>query len=240
MPIVIFQHSDLCRTGRLGATLRDHGYELEVIRVDKGEPVPPDYDNVEAVISLGGPQNVDESHPWLANEREYLKDAHERSLPVVCLCLGAEILAEALGGTVEKMEKKEVGLHEVTILPDGHTDTILTGIAWKSPQFQWHEYGITKLPDGATHLAKSELCEYQAFRAGMRTYGFQYHFEADRSMIDSFVEQSRGDLHSAGVTSEEFARQLDEQYEMFARLADRLCLNIATYLLPQAVKLASR
>ena len=240
MPITVFQHDDLCRTGRLGATLRDHGYEMEVLRLDRGDPVPPDYDNVECVISLGGHQNVDEGHPWMEAERAYLAGAHERSLPVVCLCLGAELLAQALGGTVEKMERKEVGLHDVTILPDGHTDTILTGIAWRCPQFQWHEYGISALPEGATHLARSELCEHQAFRAGMRTYGFQYHFEADREMIDAFVERSRSDLHAAGVTSEEFAKQLDAQYEMFARLADRLCLNIATYLLPQAVRLASR
>ena len=240
MAITVFQHSELCRPARLGVTLRDHGYDLDIRRLDEGAGVPADFDHVEAVIVLPGQQNVDESHPWLAPEKEFIKEAHERALPIVGVCLGAQIIAQALGGTVEKMPQMEVGLQPVKILPCAHTDPILSGIAWDSHQFQWHQYGVTKLPEGAEKLATSELCDVQAFRAGMRTYGFQYHFEADRAMIDQFVDRSRSDLHSAGVTSEEFANQIDERYEMFARLADRLCLNIATYLLPQAVRMSSR
>ena len=221
-------------------TLRDHGYDLDIRRLDEGAGVPEDYDNVEGVIILGGQQNTNESHPWLAPEREFIKGAHERGMPVVGICLGAELIAEALGGTVSKMAQPEVGLCEVDILPSGHADTMLAGVAWKAKHFQWHSYEVSELPPGATLLASSDVCKNQVFSIGLRTYGFQYHFEADRAMIEGWVEKYRGELHTSGVTSEEFAKLLDAHYEMFARLADRVCLNIVTCLLPQAARMASR
>ena len=88
-----------------------------------------------------------------------------------------------------------------------------------------HDEEITRPPEGAAVLASSERCRVQAFRCGLRTYGFQYHFECDRTMIDGLMADAKTDLHRAGLTTDEFARRLDEGYEMFARLGDRLCLN---------------
>jgi GMP synthase-like glutamine amidotransferase len=233
MAIIVFQHDDLSRPGRLGVTLRDHAFKLDVRRLHAGDPVPPDYDNVDGVVSLGGRPNVDEGHGWIEREQAFLRGAHTRSLPVVGVCLGAQMVAAALGGAVGKMDRPEVGFTDVKLLPPAHTDTIMGGVAWTSPQFQTHHYEVTTLPEGAVHLATSERCAHQAFRVGMRTYCFQYHFEADRAMIDAFLKDARTDLHQSGATSDEFARDAEKKYEMFARLADRLCLNIATYLIPR-------
>ncbi len=233
MSIVVFQHDDRSRPGRLGLTLRDHAFRLDVRRLHAGDPVPPDYDDVSAVISLGGRPNVHEKHAWIEREQAFIAGAHERSLPVIGVCLGAQMVAAALGGEVAKMDVPEVGFTDVDLLPPAHTDTILGGVAWRSPQFQTHHYEVSKLPEGAVQLARSAKCEHQAFRVGMRTYAFQYHFEADRAMIDDFLKDARTDLHQSGVTSEEFARDAEKKYEMFARLADRLCVNIATYLIPR-------
>lgn len=233
MAVIIFQHDDRGRPGRLGLTLRDHAFKLDVRKLHRGDPVPVDYDDVDAVISLGGKPNVNYGHAWLERERDFLRGAHERALPVVGLCLGAQQLALALGGEVAKMDVPEVGFTSVKLLPPAHTDTIMGGIAWDSPQFQTHHYEVTRLPEGAVHLASSAKCANQAFRVGMRSYAFQYHFEADRVMIDEFLKDARTDLHQAGVTSDEFAKDAAQKYEMFARLADRLCLNIATYLIPR-------
>jgi GMP synthase (glutamine-hydrolysing) len=233
MPILVIQHSDANRPGRLGLTLRDHAFKLDVRRIDRGDPLPPDLDDVDGVITLGGPQNVDEGHAWIEKELAFLREAHERALPIVGVCLGAQLIAVALGGEVGPMDAGEAGFVDVDILPAGHTDTILSGIAWRSPQFQKHRYEVKALPAGAAHLASSTRCRVQAFRAGMRTYGFQYHIEADRPIIDELMKDARTSLHQAGLTTEEFARQLDERYPAFARLADRLCVNIATYLIPR-------
>ena len=233
MSIIVLQHSDRCRPGRLGLTLRDHAFKLDIIRPDEGDPLPTDLDDVDGVISLGGPQNVDEGHAWLDRERAFLRAAHEASLPIVGICLGHQLLAEALGGEVGPMEAPEVGFTPVSIGSPGQTDTILAGVAWRTPQFQRHRYEVKKLPPGAQLLASSEKCKVQVFRAGMRSYGFQYHFEADRAMIDSFMSDARTDLHQSGATTDEFARSLERHYEMFSRLADRVCINIATYLIPR-------
>lgn len=233
MAIIVFQHWDLGRPARLGLTLRDHGFKLDIRRLDQGDPVPTDYDGVEGVISLGGPQNVGENHRWMQPELDYLRGAHARALPIVGVCLGHQLLAHALGGEVAPMARPELGLTDVELTPAGHTDTILSGIAWRSPQFQSHGQEVTKLPPDSALLASSTACKVQAFRAGLRSYGFQYHFEVDPTLLDLYVIRDRADLHKAGTSPEEITRQLKAGGERFHRLADRLCLNIATYLVPR-------
>ncbi len=234
MPIIVFQHFDQGLPGRLGLTLRDHGFKLDIRRLDHGDPIPVDYDDVDAVVSLGGPQNVGESHAWMQPEMDYLKGAHARALPIVGICLGHQMIAAALGGKVSRMAAPELGLVDVNITPPGQTDAVLAGIAWRSPQFQSHACEVTELPPDSVVLASSARCKVQAFRAGMRTYGFQYHFELDRESCNEYMAmESQADLAAAGVTMEGYRLSMDKSYEMFARLADRLCVNLATLLIPR-------
>lgn len=235
--ILIFQHGGDVGPGRLGATLRDHGFNLDIRRVDLpsdggGKPVPPDLDNVHGVISLGGHQNIDESHPWLQAEIEFIRAAHGANLPVVGVCLGAQLLTTALGGRVAKLDRPAVGFHEVNILPPGQTDTILAGVPWRSMQFHTNAFGVEELPEGATTLASSEACSVEVFKVGFRTYAFQHHFEYDRHMIDRATDASRGLLTEAGMTAEQVGEQADRYYRRTAQINDRLCVNIATYCFP--------
>jgi GMP synthase (glutamine-hydrolysing) len=246
MAIIVFQHSPLSAPGRLGATLRDHGLKLDIRRLDLlgARGVPPDFDNVHGVISLGGPQNVGESHPWMEAELAYLRKAHELQLPVVGVCLGAQLIAHALGGKVgplgsEAEPKIEWGFTKVSINTFGQIETMLAGIPWDSHQFQAHGQEVKQLPPETTLLASSALCKVQAYRAGVRTYGFQYHFECDRAMIDSFIADSVGELKDSGLTPADVAAQADRHSEMFARSADRLSVNIATYLFPLQRKITA-
>jgi GMP synthase (glutamine-hydrolysing) len=233
MAILVFQHDDHNTAGRLGLTLRDHGFDLDVRRLHRGDPLPPDLDEVEGVISLGGAPNLDDprsDHPWMDAELAFLKAAHDRALPVIGVCLGHQLIAAALGGEVAKAQAPERGFGRVSLTPAAHTDEAFAGIAWDSPQFQHHSREVVKLPEGAVLMASSKACKVQAFKAGVRTYGFQYHFEVDRETIAKFVRENKRDFYDAGLTFDDVRAQADRDYPMFARLADRLCVNLATYI----------
>lgn len=235
MSILVFQHSDSERPGRLGLILRDHAFDLEIRRPDRGDAFPADFDDIDGVISLGGPQRLaDSRESWVAGEVAFLKEAHDRRLPVVGICLGHQLIAMALGSQIGPMERPEVGFVDVDINAAGQTDTILAGIAWRSPQFQLHNDEVKEPPKGSAVLASSKACKVQAFRAGLRTYGFQYHPEFDLARIKAVLADSRDMLSRAGVSAPDIEQQAAKHYDTFARLSDRLCLNIAAFLIPKA------
>lgn len=242
MPIIVFQHFDMGRPGRLGLTLRDHGFSLDIRRLDQGDTAPADYDDVEGVISLGGPQNVADGLPWIAAEMDYLRGAHARALPVVGICLGHQLIAAALGGKVAPAARAELGPCEVNLTAAGQTDPILAGIPWRTMQFQSHAQEVTEPPPGSAVLASSSACRIQAMRVGMRTYSFQYHFELDRETCNEYMaRESAADLAACGTSMDDYRVRMDRCYELFARSADRLCVNLATFLFARpALRLAAR
>ncbi len=239
MAIIVFQHAPTEGLGRLGASLRDHGQKTDVRALwrpqgPKNPHVPQDLDDVDAVISLGGPMNVgDSGHSWMQPEIDFLRRAHERKLPIVGICLGAQLIAKALGGEVGFMDAgPEVGLRPVKTLPPGHTETVLAGIAWTSWQFHTHAQEIKSPPPGTTIFQSSDKCKVQSFRTGLRTFGFQYHFECDLPMIESWLKTDTL-CSAAGIsdTSAEIAH-VRTNYADYARLSDRLCVNLVEYVFP--------
>lgn len=232
MRILTFQHLDIEHPGRLGATLRDHGFRLDIRRPDRGDPLPPDLDDVHALLIMGGPQNVGDGLPWMQREAEFVRDAHERELPVVGICLGAQIVADALGGTVSPMERAEWGFHDVSLTDAGQTETMLAGVPWRHPQFHCHGHEVSELPPDAVNLASSEMCAHQAFRVGLRTFGFQFHFECDRQMVSDFCSHFAESIVKAGRRAEEIEAEADGVMEDYARIGSRISVNLATYAFP--------
>lgn len=243
MSIVIFQHAPSDGLGRLAPVLRDHGHRLDIRRLDLapaagGRSIPPDLDGVSAVISLGGPQNVGEDHPWMRAELDFLRAAHERQLPVIGICLGAQMIAAALGGEVGPMPTPEFGFCRVTQTPAGNTDVMLAGIPWGTHQFQAHAQEIRKLPPDSALLASSPGCKVQCFRAGLRTYGFQYHFESLRDDIDGFARDAwgRSVMQALGLSETDLKSQCEQHFDTFARLGDRLCGNLVGLMFPAVTR----
>jgi GMP synthase (glutamine-hydrolysing) len=149
-----------------------------------GHPLPA-HEEVAGAVVMGGPMNVDEVErfPALAAEREWLAEAVGRGMPVLGICLGAQLLARALGAEVGPGESKELGFAEVEITdPD---DPILGGLAPRSEVLHWHG-DVFDLPDGAQHLAASELTENQAFRVG-NAWGVLFHPEADLALVEAWL-----------------------------------------------------
>ena len=236
MAILIIEHNDLDSSQRLGETLRDHGYKLVVVQAHCGQSLPVDLDDIDGVVSLGGPQNTDEvdEHPWMAREIEIIKEAHDRKLSVVGVCLGAQLIAVALGGEVARMDKPEMGMANCEQSFFGTTDPMLTGIPWNVMQMHAHGCEVTAAPPGGTPmpLASSEGCKIQAFRVGLTTYGFQYHFEWTRKRCMDVVDNNPQWVEAMQTTPDAIKQGIDEHYDFYRHLGDRQCKLIADRLFP--------
>lgn len=234
--VIVFQHGQM-GPGRFGVTLRDLGFKLDIRRPhlaagEGGAPVPPDLDNVSGVLVLGGSQNVTDiaTCPWMQAEAEFLKKAHERGLPVIGLCLGAQLIAHALGGQVAYKEgNPELGFVPVSLTIPAQTETVLAGIPWNHSQPFSCEQEVKTLPPGATLLMTSRNTKHVAYRVGMRTYGFLFHPECDRPLLDTMWNMSSSWFPKVGTSAAAISQQTDAHYPNFARVADRLALNLATY-----------
>lgn len=235
MSIVVFQHSKDAGPGRLGSILVEYGHRLRVVDLYHGDAVPTDLDDVDAVIVLGGRMNVSDTaaYPWLRDEMDFIAAAHARQLPVVGICFGSQLIATALGGEVRSMAAgPEIGWCDVRLSFAGTTDPVHTGLPWTSTQFEWHAQEITRLPAGATVLSSSDQCKVQAFRVGVRTYGFQYHFEVTEQMIASWAREHAEEREGSGLSAARLEAMTQRHYDTFDRLATRLSRSIADYVVP--------
>ncbi len=233
MSTLVLEFSDLAGCRRLGAALRDYGHRLRIVRVHHGDALPGDLDDVDAIVMMGGPQNVADEPDWLEPISALAREAHTREMPVLGVCLGCQILAHALGGEVAALEGgPEVGFIDAELNPAGREEPLFAGQPWKQKLFQWHSYEVTKLPPGAKLLASSPRCKVQAWTSGLRTYGLQYHPEVDVVAIEAFATDKPDELRAAGLTIEQLDAQIEEHYANFSRLAQRLFEAIALLLMP--------
>ena len=172
------------------------GLDVHTVKPLAGQALP-DHDDVAGAVVMGGPMNVDgvDVHPELASEREWLTEAVRRDLPVLGICLGAQLLARALGAEVRTGEGPELGYAPVEILdPD---DPILGALAPSTTVLHWHG-DVFDLPEGAELLARSERTEVQAFRHG-NAWGVLFHPESDFALLEAWLAVPEM-VHEAWVT----------------------------------------
>ena len=147
--------------------------------------VLPDHGSLGGALVMGGPMNVDqvELYPDLAAEREWLSEAIRLGLPILGVCLGAQLLARALGAEVRPGRETEIGFAEVEI--HDPEDPVVGGLAPASKVLHWHG-DVFDLPEGARPLASSALTEHQAFRFGS-AWGLLFHAEADAVLVERWL-----------------------------------------------------
>lgn len=210
MKVLVFQHVAWEILGTLDPLLRSYGGRIRYANFGRSPDACPSLDGYRGLIVLGGPMNVDEvaRHPHLATELRLIGEAIERGLPVLGVCLGAQLIARALGARVGRAPEKEIGWTDVALTEEGTRDPLFRHFGATERLFQWH--GCTfDLPDGAVHLARSRACANQAFRFGDRTYGLQFHLEVDQPLIERWlcVPEHRDELASCnGVAQPDVIR----------------------------------
>jgi len=158
--------------------------EVHTVKPLAGQPLPP-HDEVAGAVVMGGPMNVDDvkRHPELAVEREWLAEALRRKMPVLGICLGAQLLARALGVEVRPGERPELGYAPIEVLEAD--DPVLGALAPSTTVLHWHG-DVFDLPVGATNLARSARTEVQAFRQD-NAWGILFHPESDFALLEAWL-----------------------------------------------------
>ena len=238
MAILIIEHSELTGSDRLGQRLLEDGHRLLVVRVHLGEELPGDLDEIDGVISCGGPQDPDSNEPWVEQELALLRTADALELPVFGMCLGSQLLARALGGELARCEQPEMGWYDVRLTAVGYADFILSGQPWDGPQFHWHHWEVSKLPEGATLLASSDRCGVQAWMKGISTYAVQFHPECTAERIESWILDDKEQLDQAGISSAAVKDDTVKNFADYVRLTDRLFEAISQLLMPMHTRLS--
>ena len=211
--------------GVFADAFRSRGVELDWwLRAEAESPprLPSDYD---AVLTFGGAMHADhdDRHPWLQEEKALLSDLLERGVPLLGVCLGAQLLAEAAGAPPRPASQPEIGWHEVEVTADGELDPLLGPLAPRFQAFQWHSYEFP-LPPGATPLAHSSVC-LQAYRVGDATWGIQFHAEVTREDVDAWIDDYRSDEDAVriGLDPDELRRNTRDAIADWNALGRGLC-----------------
>jgi GMP synthase-like glutamine amidotransferase len=193
--VLVFQHDVFEDLGFFSEVFDKQGAEYRVVRLFHGEMPAEDWEHVSALILLGGPMSVDEedNFPFLRWERRIIRAAIDETVPILGVCLGAQLIAAALGAQVFRGPVKEIGWSPISITPHGQVDSLLGYLPESATVFQWHGDGF-ELPAGAIRLASSVNYSNQAFRVGKSIYGLQFHLEVTPRMIERWLEERSKDL----------------------------------------------
>ena len=240
MRLLVFQHIDCEHPGRLRDFLAEDGIKWDAVELDQGEEIP-DLSPYDALWVMGGPMDVWEtdSHPWLTTEKEAIRHwVSDLKKPFLGICLGHQLLADALGGRCAQLSPPEIGVLEVDLTEAGRSDSIFAGMPKRQKCLQWHGVEVKEPPDGATILASSPACSVQAMRVGDRAWSMQYHVEVEDDTVDNWgvIPTYRDALEQSLRTDAINGLRRDAEKEMagFMENARKLYVNFHHLVMPNA------
>ena len=208
--VLVVEHEDKCPPAHVGDWLAAAGCTLDIRRPYAGDAIPA-LDGYDALLILGGPMGAhdDELHPWLGPVKQRVREAEAAHLPTLGICLGHQLIAVALGGTVEKNRHgQQLGLLGVGWTEAAGSDVLMAPLATPRRGVQWNDDVVTALPDGATLLAATERDEVQAVRYRPMMWGVQLHPEVDLPVLLPWAESDRGSHEARGIDQDALLRDI--------------------------------
>ena len=227
--VLVFRHVPFEHAGLIAGALASRGIACEYVDLPQDSGRGAAWDSAAALLFMGGPMSANDDLPYISRELGLIQEAWQAGKPMLGVCLGAQLLAKALGARVYRSAQKEIGWAPVYWTEAARGDPLLHGLSEAEMLFHWH--GETfDLPSGAEWLAYSDAYPHQAFRAGAHAYGFQFHLEVTSGMIAGWCgeEVNAADVRELPAPIDPYAHaaQLAElAHLVFGRWADMVRLG---------------
>jgi len=246
MKLLVLQHVQVEHPGVFRDFLRADGVQTDTVQLGDGEKIPP-LDPYDMMLVMGGPQDVwqEAEHPWLVKEKAAIRRfVVDMGRPYLGICLGHQLLAAAIGGSVVLAGQAEVGVMPVSMTGAGKSDPFFQGIPDPLTVLQWHSAEVTFLPSNTQVLASSDACAIQAFRYGRHAYGLQCHVEITPDTVPEWAAipeyaLALEKLMGAGASAK-LQATVDEQLPAFRRNAEMLYRNYVRIIEPALTVKAAR
>ncbi len=218
MHLHVFQHVPFEALGAIEHWAKQRDAIITRTRFFDTDPTFPNLGEIDLLVSMGGPMSVhDEAdYPWLQQEKTYIRKALEQGIHVLGICLGAQLVAEALGAEITQNPHKEIGFFPVTMHPDALAHPVCKGLPERLPMFHWHGERFA-LPEGAIPLGQSDACDMQGFIYGERVLAWQCHPEMTPERLLKMMTHVGDDLRNNGryiQSASEIVMQQDSLHEV--------------------------
>jgi GMP synthase-like glutamine amidotransferase len=195
MRIHYLQHVPFENPGSILTWAKNNNYVLTNTRLYEKDPFPQQQD-FDWLVVMGGPMNIydEENYPWLAVEKEFIREAVASGKVIIGLCLGGQLIADVIGGKVTQNPEKEIGWFPIRLSEEARSSPLFSFFPQQPVVFQWHGDTFSILPEDAKCIAENDACRHQAFIYRKRVFGFQYHMENTLSIIEGLVENCGGEM----------------------------------------------
>ena len=199
MRFLVLQHLDIEPPAVIADCLLGAGHMLETVHIYQNNTIPDILKGYAGLIIMGGPMSANDGLPFIRQEIALSQQAIAQDMPVLGICLGAQLLAKAAGAEIVPSPERELGWYPLRTTPDGETDALFSSLpAAGLDVFQWHGETFS-LPRNATLLASCPKVPNQAFRLGIRQYGLQFHVEVDEAIIGKWITAGDSECQHLGM-----------------------------------------